>query len=165
MEAKHKLCDLFLWWKLKFARQQLGAANKELSPWFRCLCCVKLKGIFINPLHIKLISWIVLCAARLIRFSPGVSLQFVASEHKKNGVSNAEPKDVVIEPDGPSTISKDEDDSKVVSTNELMHLRSWRLNWQFSVVHVARRMQRRRGENRHEHEGGRHAGELQGAPT
>lgn len=40
-------------------------------------------------------------------------LQFVANEHK-NGGSNVEPKDIVIEPDGPSVVSKDEDDSKVV---------------------------------------------------
>lgn len=41
-------------------------------------------------------------------------LQFVASEHKiNNGVNNGEHKDVAIEPDGPSVVSKEDDDSKV----------------------------------------------------
>lgn len=41
-----------------------------------------------------------------------LSFQFVANEHK-NGGNNSEPKGGVIEPDGPSVVSKDEDDSKV----------------------------------------------------
>lgn len=40
-------------------------------------------------------------------------IKFVASEHQ-NGLSKADPKDGVIEPDGPSVVSKDEDDSKVI---------------------------------------------------
>lgn len=61
----------------------------------------------------------------------------MASEHKaSNGVNNAEPKDVIIEPDGPSVVSKDDDDSKVkfqlfVETFSIMELFVF-------PVHVAR---------------------------
>lgn len=39
-------------------------------------------------------------------------LKFVANEHTKGSI-NAELKEAVIEPDGPSVVSKDDDDSKV----------------------------------------------------
>jgi len=38
----------------------------------------------------------------------------VATEHIRNGVNNAELKDMIIEPDGPSIVSKDDDESKVI---------------------------------------------------
>jgi hypothetical protein len=45
------------------------------------------------------------------------TLKFVASEHKiianNNGVNNGESKDVIIEPDEPSVVSKEDEDSKV----------------------------------------------------
>ncbi|CAG9798079.1 unnamed protein product [Chironomus riparius] len=43
---------------------------------------------------------------------------FVANEHIRNGVNNIEPKDIVIEPDGPSIVSKEDDESKCTSPAE-----------------------------------------------
>jgi hypothetical protein len=46
-----------------------------------------------------------------------MQMKFVAKEHIKNGVNNSEPKEIVIEPDGPSTVSKEDEESKVSVIN------------------------------------------------
>lgn len=38
----------------------------------------------------------------------------MASDHVINSVNTSEPKDVVIEPDGPSIASKEDEESKVI---------------------------------------------------
>lgn len=44
-------------------------------------------------------------------FSLFSRLKFVAKEHI-NGMNNVEPKEVIIEPDGPSNASKDDEDDE-----------------------------------------------------
>lgn len=66
--------------------------------------------------HMNFINYsilIELCLLVLLGLLFSFLLQFVANEHK-NGLNSVEPKDGVIEPDGPSVVSKEEDDSKVI---------------------------------------------------
>jgi hypothetical protein len=69
----------------------------------------------------------------------------VAGDHVRNGVNSSEPKDIIIEPDGPSIVSKDDDDSKVIRLPFWLS-RKRSLLFIPTTVYIAQRVQRRRSQ-------------------